>query len=142
MWTGVIRRLARPLRISPASFLVGFRGGSVSSRKLMLTAKQTVLEEFRAAYASKRWDEALKAVGSECFASSAFQYVCSEHHFLLPSGLRQPLGQYGPESGCFFRRLRCVLLWRWGISVLYACRGICTGLIKCVFFSVLAQVLK
>lgn len=33
--------------------------------QLTMTAKQTVLEEFRAAYSTSHWEDALKAVGSE-----------------------------------------------------------------------------
>lgn len=54
----------------------------VFAPQLMLTAKQTVLEEFRAAYTSNHWDEALRAIGSEFFASPAFS-ISSEHHFVF-----------------------------------------------------------
>lgn len=40
--------------------------------QLTMTAKQTVLEEFRAAYSTSHWEDALKAVGSEYSYSSVW----------------------------------------------------------------------
>eukprot|EP00752_Nemacystus_decipiens_P003733 g3439.t1 len=44
--------------------VLDFVAARVREMQLVLTAKQTVLEEFRAAYTSNHWDEALRAIGN------------------------------------------------------------------------------